>query len=66
MTRETAMTLMRIAGYHNDGRERVRLLVESRVSRRELDRAWREGGQAKQKGVACRCFDCQKERTHGT
>ena len=41
--RVIAITLMRTAGYENDGRERVRLLVESRVNRAEMNRAWSDG-----------------------
>jgi hypothetical protein len=42
-TRTIALSMMRAAGYHGDGRARVRLLVERRVNRADMERAWAEG-----------------------
>ena len=57
--RETALVLMRVAGYHNDQRDRVRLLVESRVNRQAMDAAWMDGQAAKRNGVRCDCYQCR-------
>lgn len=58
--RELAITNMRIAGYHDDQRERARLLIESRVNRQTINKAWDEGVRAKQNGVKCSCFFCAR------
>lgn len=56
--RDTALALMRVAGYHGDTRERVRLIVESRVNRQAMDEAWSQGRRAKENGVRCDCREC--------
>lgn len=57
--RETAIALMRVAGYHEDQRERVRLLVESRVNREVMDTAWQAGRIMRARGVPCSCHECR-------
>lgn len=57
--RDTAIALMRIAGYHNDQRERVRLICESRVNRQVMEQAWIAGFAAKQSGITCGCYSCK-------
>lgn len=56
--RDGALARMRVAGYHNDQRARVVLLVESRVNRKAMDDAWASGVNAKAAGVRCDCFHC--------
>lgn len=58
--REMAIARMRAAGYHNDQRARVLLLVESRVNRAVMNSAWISGFNAKAAGVRCDCFNCEK------
>jgi hypothetical protein len=41
--REVALGKMRQAGYENDRRTYVRLLVESRINRQALNAAWQAG-----------------------
>ncbi len=60
MKRADVLSLIRVAGYHNDQRSRVRLLVENRVSREAADKAWLTGIEQKQNGMKCSCPDCAK------
>lgn len=49
--RETALSLMRIAGYENDIRKWTRLYIENAVSLRAANEAWRLGRErAKSEG----------------
>lgn len=59
MKRNVAISMMRVAGYHDDQRERVRLIVESHVNRQTMDSAWVDGQNAKKNGVRCDCFECR-------
>lgn len=56
--REAWIIQARVAGYHDDSRAFTRLLVEARVSREALNRAWFQGVAAKQNGVGCSCPSC--------
>ena len=58
--RETALALMRVAGYHDDQKARVRLIVENKISRVAFYVAWSEGRRAKAAGVPCECFECKQ------
>ena len=58
--REHSLAKMRIAGYHNDQRDRVRLIVESRVNRAAMNAAWSDGVKAKAAGAKCSCFECSR------
>jgi len=60
--REYALASMRIAGYHEDQRARVRLLVEHRISRAKFDEAWVAGIKQRKGGMVCNCIYC-KEKT---
>jgi hypothetical protein len=60
MNREIAIALARIAGYHADSRAFTRLIIEARISREEMNRAWRLGVRAKDAGVRCDCRECAK------
>lgn len=55
-----AIVAMNVAGYHADQRARVRLLVESQVSRPIMNQAWADGVRSKEQGVRCECRDCKK------
>lgn len=59
MQRATALTLAKVAGYHNDSRSFTRLIIESRVARPKLTEAWQHGVTAKRNGVRCDCRDCR-------
>lgn len=61
-TRKTALTLAKIAGYHDDTASFTRLIIESRVNRQAMNEAFLNGKQAKQNGVKCNCYQCQQER----
>jgi hypothetical protein len=63
MKRADVLAALRVAGYHNDQRSRVRLIVENRVSREAADTAWVTGQYQKHQGVACACHTC-KEAFH--
>jgi hypothetical protein len=58
--RELAISLLRSAGYHNDGGEFVRLYVENRVSYTKAKEAFSQGRAARARGVKCGCRDCQQ------
>ena len=58
MKRADALAHIRIAGYHDDQRARVRLFVENRVSKAAADEAWRSGIAARNAGVKCSCYQC--------
>ena len=61
--RSVALSLMRTAGYHDDARARVRLLVESRVSRADMERAWAEGERMRETATARELHARMLERT---
>lgn len=63
MSRADVLAGLRVAGYHNDQRTRVRLMVENRISREAADQAWHTGIKQKQGGMACACHAC-KEAFH--
>lgn len=63
MTRTDTLAAIRVAGYHNDQRARVRLMVENRVSREAADKAWVTGAYARHQAMPCGCFAC-KEAFH--
>lgn len=50
----------RIAGYHDDSRTFMRLVVSSRVSREVLNAAWISGKRAYAAGIPC--THCQRMR----
>lgn len=60
MKRTDLLALLRVAGYHNDQRSRVRLMVENRISREAADKAWATGIEQKKNGMKCSCPDCSK------
>lgn len=59
MTRADTIAALRVAGYHNDQRARVRLFTENRISREAADQAWDTGVKQKQGGMACACHACK-------
>lgn len=60
MSRQQAITNLRVAGFHNDKGQFVRLYVENRVSIHVANAAFREGRQMRENGQRCGCYDCQK------
>lgn len=61
MKRADLLALLRVAGYHNDQRSQVRLMVENRISREAADKAWATGIEQKRQGMKCACQNCVKE-----
>jgi len=57
--REIALSLCRIAGYHNDGKAFTRAYLENRLSMRVAQKAWTEGVNQKESGMKCTCRECQ-------
>lgn len=56
--REHAVVSAKIAGYHDDSAMFTRLIIECRVNRQVMNRAWFTGQKQKQNGVKCSCRDC--------
>jgi hypothetical protein len=59
MSRHDTNAALRVAGYHNDHRARVRLFAESRISREAADTAWSTGMAQRAAGMACGCHQCK-------
>lgn len=55
-----AIVAMNVAGYHDDQRARVRLLVESPVNRVTMNQAWSHGVRSKEAGARCECHECRR------
>ncbi|WP_271198509.1 hypothetical protein [Pseudomonas turukhanskensis] len=58
MTRKDAIALIKVAGYHGDTKTSLRIYTENRVSYAAYSEAYARGGQLKQEGMACTCFEC--------
>lgn len=58
--RQTALTLARIAGYHEDTATFTRLIIESRVARPAMNEAFLNGRTARASGMKCNCYECKK------
>lgn len=58
--RQAALLNARIAGYHDDSRAFIRLLVETRVRRELMNAEWKRGADMRKAGVPCGCHDCQR------
>jgi len=56
--RATALTLAKVAGYHEDNARFTRLIIESRVNRQDMSAAFLIGREAKKNGVKCGCSGC--------
>jgi hypothetical protein len=59
MTRNSAISYLRIAGYHDDIKSFVRLYVENKISKSVADRAYNEGKKQRVNGVPCKCYQCK-------
>lgn len=59
--REVALTLARVAGYHGDMKEFVRVYVEYRVAMPAMQEAYNAGFRAKINGIPCTCHVCKAE-----
>lgn len=60
MKRKDALTLLRVAGYHNDQHAFMRAYIENRVSFAIASEEFRKGELAKRSGMPCTCFDCRQ------
>lgn len=62
MNRQTALNLLRVAGYHSDRKTFVRVYVENRVSLQATNQAYDTGANQKKAGMPCGCIDCKREK----
>ena len=58
--REVAIALLRVAGYHQDSGEFVRLYVENRISYAAAKVAYRDGARQRAAGIGCGCYECKE------
>lgn len=65
VNRERKMNAMRSAGYHNDMGTWVRLYCEEkpRIAYAKANELWRQGQDAKERGVKCNCTACKEAAT---
>jgi hypothetical protein len=56
--RDQTYQLVKVAGYHNDGRTATRVLIENPISIKRYNEAWQEGVSARKQGMRCLCRDC--------
>jgi hypothetical protein len=59
--REVALTLLRVAGYHQDSGEFTRLYIENRVSYAVAKEHYAIGARQRASGVPCGCHECQNK-----
>ena len=62
MTRDTAIILLKIAGYHDDNRSFVRLYVENHISITNARLAFDQGAKMRMMGVPCHCHQCTETK----
>jgi 3-deoxy-D-arabino-heptulosonate 7-phosphate (DAHP) synthase class II len=58
MTRQSALTLIEIAGYHSNNSEAMRVYTSHRISLKAYSEAIRRGQTMKKNGMQCGCTDC--------
>jgi hypothetical protein len=58
MKRADAIHAIRIAGYHEDKKRAMRVMIENRVSREAYDTAFIVGRKQRAGGMKCACPDC--------
>lgn len=63
MKRADAIAYLRVAGYHEDSGEFVRLYVENRISHASAKQAFNEGRAMRVNGVKCTCRECAEVKT---
>lgn len=56
--RERALKWIRVHGYHDERASALRIWVENRMSRAEMERAYDEGRNLKTEGMPCACPKC--------
>lgn len=56
------LTNARIAGYHHDATTFTRLIIEARVARDAMNKAWRTGQEQRKNGMPCGCWQCNHRR----
>lgn len=59
MTRNAVLTHIRVAGYHGDDREAVRIYSENRISLAAYSTAILQGKSMRRNGIACTCMKCK-------
>lgn len=59
MKRADAVALIKVAGYHGDGKTAMRIYIENRVSHKAYSEAFARGEQLKREGMPCTCRECQ-------
>jgi hypothetical protein len=58
--REIALSLCRIAGYHNDSKAFARVFIENRLSMKVAQNAFAEGANQRKSGMKCSCRECRE------
>lgn len=58
MTRKEALAAIKVAAYHENTKEMMRLYIENRISKKAYDEAVEKGRIAKLSGVGCSCYRC--------
>lgn len=59
MNRNAALAHIRVAGYHGDDREAVRIYTETRMSLAAYSTAILQGKSMRRNGIACTCPKCK-------
>lgn len=60
MKRKQALNVIKYAGYHKDYELAMRTKVENRISLQVYNDKFREGMKAKENGIKCNCYFCNK------
>jgi hypothetical protein len=58
--RDKVLTMLRVAGYHDDKATWTRVYCENRVAFAAAQIAFNEGQRTKANGVKCSCFECNR------
>ena len=59
MPRKLALTVLRVAGYHDDRQAWTRTYTSNRISYTVALEAFAAGQRAKIAGVRCNCYECK-------
>lgn len=62
MTQDQALTDIRFAGYHADGKSFIRLYMEHRVSFTSARKAFDRGNELREAGWQCQCPNCATKK----
>jgi hypothetical protein len=58
--REVVLSMLRVAGYHEDSASFTRLLIEERISRSVANEQFNNGRAMRSAGVRCDCHACKE------